>query len=273
MTDHGVPPGGPTDPLADTDLTLQEMVLQSRDINDFLAELAALAASRLSAPGNTIQAGVTVLRRKRPETAAGSDASAGALDEMQIDFGDGPCLTALRTQETVLVPDLRVEKRWTRYIAAAAAQGVLSILAVPLALAGNARAVLNLYSGRSNGFSSEDIVFAEAFGAQAASSVRLALRITELSEARHDLAAAISSRTLIDMALGAVMADHRCSREEAFTLLSKAASSRKMKLRDAAAAVVTRVSGGQEIRTEQEVSGGEEVTGGTMGLVEGRGPQ
>lgn len=261
MTDHGVPPGGPTDPLAATDLTLQEMVLQSRDITDFLAELAVLAVSRLSAPGNPIHAGVTFLRRKRAETAACSDASARALDEMQNGFGDGPCLTALRTQKTVLVPDLRAENRWAPYIGAAAAQGVLSILAVPLDLAGDAHAVLNLYSRRRNGFSGGDVVFAEAFGAQAASSVRLALRITDLSEARHDLAAAISSRAVIDMALGAIMADNRCSREEAFTLLSRASTSRAMKLRDVAAAVVASVSGGQEI------------TGGITGLAEGHQPR
>ncbi|MEQ7739534.1 hypothetical protein, partial [Escherichia coli] len=83
MKNHGVPPGGRDHHLADTDLTLQEMVLESRDIKEFLKELAVLAVSRLSAPGNTIHAGVTVLRHKRPEAFAASDTSARALDEMQ----------------------------------------------------------------------------------------------------------------------------------------------------------------------------------------------
>lgn len=66
-----------------------------------------------------------------------------------------------------------------------------SILAVPLDLAGEAEAVLNLYSGRSHGFSAEDISTAEAFASQAAGSLRLVLRIAQVGEAKADLAAAL----------------------------------------------------------------------------------
>lgn len=252
MKDHGVPPGGRAHHLADTDLTLQEMVLESRDIKEFLKELAALSASRLSVPGKTIHAGVTVLRHKRPEAFAASDASARALDEMQNGFGDGPCLAALRTQATVLVPDLPGERRWAPYVRAAAGKGVLSILAVPLDLAGDAQAVLNLYSSRSNGFSGEDVATAEAFAGQAASSVRLALRITQLTEAQHDLAAAIQSRAVIDMALGAIMAENRCSRDTAFRILSKSSTTRNIKLQEVAAAVVLSISGKDRISARLE---------------------
>jgi GAF domain-containing protein len=219
------------------------MVLQSRDIKAFLTGLAVLAASRLAVPGNTVHAGVTVLRSKRPEAFAASDASARALDELQNGFGDGPCLTALRTRTTVLVPDLPAEHRWQPYTRAAAANGVLSILAVPLDLADDGQAVLNLYSSLTNGFPGQDIATAEAFAEQAASSVRLALRITQLTETRHDLAAAVQSRAVIDMALGVLMAEHRCSRDTAFGILSTTSITRNIKLRDAAAAVVLSASG------------------------------
>ncbi|TLM82781.1 GAF and ANTAR domain-containing protein [Pseudarthrobacter sp. NamE2] len=225
------------------------MVLESRDIRDFLVELAVLAASRLSVPGNTIHAGVTVLRRKRAEAVAASDAPARALDEMQNGFGDGPCLTALRTRSTVLVPDLTAERRWGPYVQAAAGQGVSSILAVPLDLAGDAEAVLNLYSGRSNGFSGEDIATAEGFAGQAASSLRLAVRITQLSEVRDDLAAAMQSRTVIDMAVGAIMAQNRCTRDTAVNILTRASNVRNIKLRDVAAAVIMNISGETDIAT------------------------
>jgi hypothetical protein len=43
--------------IPDTDTRLQELVLDSRDVRDFLAELAVLAAARLSGPGNTIADG------------------------------------------------------------------------------------------------------------------------------------------------------------------------------------------------------------------------
>jgi GAF domain-containing protein len=235
--------------LPDTDTRLQELVLDSRDVRDFLAELAVLAAARLSGPGNTIHSGVTVLRRKRPEVVACSDAVAAALDELQNSFGDGPCLTALRTGTTILAADLSTEQRWTPYIQAASAQGVSSILAVPLDLAGEAEAVLNLYSDRIDGFPGEDIATVEAFTGQAASSLRLVLRITQLKKTRNDLAAAMQSRTVIDMAVGAIMAENRCSSEEAFGILTRASNARNVKLREVAAAVVTSIAGQQQVST------------------------
>ena len=230
-----------------TELSLQQLVLESQDIRAFLTELAILASTRLSGPGNTIHSGVTVLRHKRPEAIAASDAAARALDELQNGFGQGPCLTALRQGTTLLVPDLAAETRWAPYIRTAAQHGVSSILAIPLDLAGDAEAVLNLYSGRSNGFAGEDITTVETFAVQAASSLRLILRISQLSEARDDLTAAMQSRTVIDMAVGAIMAQNRCDRDTAFSILTRASSTRNIKLREVAATVITSISGEDRI--------------------------
>ena len=238
------PEGPPPDA---TELTLQQLVLESQDIRVFLTELAVLASSRLSSAGNTIHSGVTVLRNKRPQAVAASDAAARALDELQNGFGQGPCLTALHQGTTLLVPDLAAETRWAPYVRTAAQHGVSSILAVPLDLAGDAEAVLNLYSGRSNGFSGEDIVAVETFAAQAASSLRLIIRISQLSEVRNDLTAAMQSRTVIDMAVGAIMAQNRCDRDTAFSLLTRASSTRNVKLREVAATVITSISGEDRI--------------------------
>jgi GAF domain-containing protein len=231
------------------ELRLQELVLASHDVVGFLTDLAVVASSTLSSPDNRIHSGVTVIRRKRAEAVASSDAAAHALDELQNGFGDGPCLTALRAGTSVLVSDLAGERRWAPYLKVAREHGISSILAVPLDMDGEAEAVLNLYSGRSHGFSADDVSIAEAFAAQAASSLRLVLRITQLSEARSDLAKAMQSRTVIDMAVGAIMAENRCSRDTAFQILTKASNSRNIKLRDVAASVIRSISGEQQIAT------------------------
>lgn len=238
----------PDGPLPEaTELSLQQLVLESQDIRAFLTELAVLASARLSSAGNTIHSGVTVLRQRRPQAVAASDAAARALDELQNGFGEGPCLTALHQGTTLLVPDLAVETRWTPYVRTAAHHGVSSILAVPLNLAGDGEAVLNLYSGRSNGFSGEDIATVETFAAQAASSLRLIIRISQLRETRNDLTAAMQSRTVIDMAVGAIMAQNRCDRDTAFSILTRASSTRNVKLREVAATVIISISGEHRI--------------------------
>lgn len=234
---------------AEPEHSFQRLVLDSRDVRDFLAELAVRAAALLSGPGNTIHSGLTVVRHRRPQAVAASDAAAKALDELQNGFGDGPCLTALRTRVTLLVPDLAAEKRWEPYVKAATERGVSSVLAVPLDLAGDGEAVLNLYSARRNGFPETHISTVEAFARQAASSLRLILRITQLNEAREDMSAAMQSRTIIDMAVGAIMAQNRCTRDTAFSILTRASSTRNIKLRDVAASVITSISGEKDIPT------------------------
>ena len=59
----------------------------------------------------------------------------------------------------------------------------------------------------------------------------------QLKEFRHDLATAMQSRTIIDMAIGAIMAQNRCGRDAAFKILRNTSNNRNMKIRDVAASV------------------------------------
>lgn len=165
------------------------------------------------------------------------------MDELQDSLGEGPCLTALTEQCTVLAADLDDEHRWPRFVQSAAGHGVRSILGVPLSPEGETQAVLNVCAKRPNAFSHEDINTAEAFAAQASRAFRLALRIAQLDETNQDLSAALPHRTTIDMALGVVMGQNLCDHDTAFTILKRAASTRNMKLRDVAASIVASVSG------------------------------
>jgi len=221
---------------------LLELVLDSPEIASFLTELAIMTGSCLSSQDNFVQCGVTVLRDRRPAVVASSDARAASLDEIQNGFGDGPCLTALRENTTLLVPDLLVEERWHHYAEAALDYGVRSVLAVPLDLAGEAQGVVNLYSRYPDGFSDVDIRTAENFVANASRSLQLALNMARLKGAQDDLVAAMQSRTIIDMAVGVVMAQNGSSQDEAVRILTRASSSRNIKLRDVASTVVDSVS-------------------------------
>jgi GAF domain-containing protein len=226
---------------AEDEQRLLELVLDSPEIASFLTELAIMTASCLSSQDDFVECGVTVLRDKRPAVVASSDARAASLDEIQNGFGDGPCLTALRENTTILVPDLLVEERWHHYAEAALDHGVRSILAVPLDLADEAQGVANLYSRRPNGFSNQNILTAENFVANASRSLRLALSMARLKGVQDDLVAAMQSRTIIDMAIGVVMAQNGSSQDEAVRILTRASNSRNIKLRDVASTVVDSV--------------------------------
>ena len=228
---------------------LQDLVLTSPDVEQFLHELAVYSAEKLSDRKRRIYCGVTLVRRKKSVTIASSDENARELDEQQTRFGDGPCLTAIRTEQSTLVPDVDTEHRWPDYMEAAHEHGVRSILGVPFALDGEAGAGLNLYAGSAHAFSGEAIDRAENYVATASKALNLSLRMAHLTDARDNLKAAMESRTTIDMAVGVIMAQNGCSQDAAFEVLRNASSARNVKLREVAAAVVARLNEGRAIET------------------------
>ena len=231
---------------------LQDLVLESSDVEEFLRELSRYAAEALSRAGRPVLCAVTVTRRKKPAATAASDPEAFAMDEIQNEAGDGPCLAAMRELRTIYVRDLAVDREWPVFSHAAASRGYRSILGVPVDLGDQTRAALNLYAESPSAFGSDDITQAEQFAQQASKALRLALRIGKLHDARDSLAAAMESRTVIDMAVGAIMAQNRCTPERAFEILKVASNTRNIKLRDVAATVIAAIGGMAPVETHFE---------------------
>jgi hypothetical protein len=122
-------------------------------------------------------------------------------------------------------------------------EGAASSLRIPLALDDENSAVVDLCSSRPGAFSAEDIAEAQEFTAVASQALLLALRISQLSDSRDDLAAAMQSRTIIDMAIGAIMAQNRCRRDAAFKILRNTSNNRNMKIRDVATTLIGSIAG------------------------------
>ncbi len=230
-------------------LHLQDLVLESPGVEPFLQKLAAYSAARLSnsarlsSSAGELFCGISLRRRKKATTTASSSPCARVMDQMQGKYGEGPTLTAMREGKTVLVPDLRLEERWPDYVHAVTGLASVSVLAIPIVLDGSTRAALTLYAEDPQAFSGDGIATAEAFAGQASKGLQLALRMSQLEDTRDEMRAAMKSRTVIDLATGAIMARNRCSQDTAFKVLLQASSTRNIKLRDVAARVVSSISG------------------------------
>lgn len=195
--------------------------------------------------GSGLSCGITLRRDGRPVTVAESDHIAGALDEVQYGHHNGPCLTAMRTGETVSVHNLATDDRWgSSYRHDALAQGARSVLSTPLSIGPGESGALNLYSPESGGFGPDQRRRAEDFAAEASRALRLAARLADHAELSSNLKAALASRAIIDQALGVIIAQNRCTADEAFDILRSASSHRNIKLRDLARDLVTRAGGG-----------------------------
>ncbi|MBE0010019.1 ANTAR domain-containing protein [Arthrobacter sp. AET 35A] len=229
---------------------MQDLVLNTGDVDEFLNELVRFSVQALS-NDQDILCGITLLRHRRAGTVASSSAEAQKTDEIQYKYGAGPCLRASREQTVIYVADMRTEKRWPEYTPVMVKEGILSSLAIPFDLEGETKAAMNLYSREPNYFegSMRDIV--QAHVRQTSKAFRLAVLVAERTERANDLAHALESRTTIDLAVGIVMGQNRCTQDEAFEILKSASSTRNIKLRDLAAQLVTS-SGGESARTHFE---------------------
>ncbi|HEY8701435.1 MAG TPA: GAF and ANTAR domain-containing protein [Arthrobacter sp.] len=225
--------------------TVQDLLLETQDVEDFLNELARYSAENLSGPRGDVLCGITLLRRRTAATVATSSERARQLDELQYDYGDGPCLRCARQGVLVHIPDLTTETLWPEYSAKVLEQGILSVLAVPFELSGDeAKAGLNFYSDKPRAFDPNAVEHAASYAAQASKGLSLAVRLAQHSDAANNLKAALDSRTVIDTAVGIIIAQNHCSQDEAIKILKSASSSRNVKLRDVAAAIVESAGGG-----------------------------
>ncbi|MFJ4210076.1 GAF and ANTAR domain-containing protein [Paenarthrobacter sp. NPDC089675] len=223
---------------------LQDLVIDSEDVGGFLGDLAVFSAESVSAAaGLKVLCGITLSRRRKSLTVAGSSHEARLIDEVQQAYGDGPCLHAMRTHKTVLVKDTSTEKRWSDYCAVIAGRGHLSALCVPLELDEGATAALNFFAPRAGVFDDATIRNCELYASQAERALRLAVRIGTKQQHADDLREAMASRTAIDLACGIIMGQNRCGQEEAFQILKKASNGRNQKLRDVAESMIKAVAG------------------------------
>lgn len=229
------------DPTVEALSRLQSLLLNVADVNGFLQQLSQLAAGVVEPPASC---GINAHLDGRPLTVVSSDDRANKLDETQFDLGDGPCLQAMQTGEPVYVSDVATERRWAAYIASAREQGLQSSLSLPLNTHGKTVGALNLFAFHApHAFDGEQQQRCSIFAAQAAGALQLATRHLEDNELLDQLEQALSSRTVIDQAMGILMAQGQCSADSAFETLRRSSANSNQRLRDVAAQIVQQVTG------------------------------
>ncbi|MFC7847654.1 GAF and ANTAR domain-containing protein [Arthrobacter sp. NPDC057388] len=223
---------------------LHALITSTEDIKGFLDGMTGFAAAMMTrSAGIRIECAVTLNRRKRSASIAGSSDQAVVLDEIEQHLGQGPCEDALRTGSPVLLADVATDPRWPLYRESLEAAGCRSVLGIPLKLGPNAAAVLNFFAPATGLFTEDVIADAENFAVMAGQALNLALRIAAADQLAENLRAAMESRTAIDLACGIIMAQNHCSHDAAFDILRRTSSTRNQKLHDLAEEIVAGFSG------------------------------
>lgn len=178
---------------------------------------------------------VTLVKDDSFDSRASNDEVGPAVDAIQFEVDEGPCVQAIREQMTLLVDDLATETRWPNFSRRASeATGVRSMLAFQLFLAGDTLGSLNLYSKRAAAFTDESVAVGTIFATHAA----VALRAAQAKENLAQLRQLVETRELVAQAKGILMGRQGISSDAALEMLARGAERLKIELRELARRVV-----------------------------------
>ena len=184
-------------------------------------------------------AGLTLAHEDgRPRWVAVSDAAMELLEQVQHDFGEGPCLLAYAEDRVVAVEDLGSELVWDRLAAVVGQLHVRGVLSVPVRLASQPVGTLNVYATQPRVWTPMEV---EALGALAVVTAELVSTAVELANREVEVAQlrqALASRIWIEQAKGVLAVTRGVSPDAAFQQLRKQARSSSRKVADLAQEVV-----------------------------------
>lgn len=169
--------------LAETFAEIAGVLLAEPDVQRTLDKMCALLPVTVEGCDHAV---VTVVRNQHLESPAASDGVGPAVDAIQFEVNDGPCVEAIREHQTVVTDDLVTETRWPQFSRRAVeATGVRSMLAFRLFVAGDTLGSLNLYSKQPGAFTEESLAVGTIFAAHASVALRAARTKEDLARLRE----------------------------------------------------------------------------------------
>jgi len=147
-------------------------------------------------PGS-LGSGVTMTVHGAVATTAASLPLVEAVDRLQYDLDEGPCLDAWRLMRLVRVDDLRTERRWPAWTAAARPLGIRSVLSVPLQARDERIGALKVYAPQPSLFGDREERVLGMFAEQAVGLLAAVRTPEELARVNDQLKEAVRTRDLI----------------------------------------------------------------------------
>jgi GAF domain-containing protein len=219
---------------------LAALVAGTQGLGELLARVAVSAARAI--PGAD-GAGVTLLRldrtENRVEALAASHPFVSEIDQIQyVTLNEGPCITAALEKRTVRSGSLGGEKMWPRFGPRVGRLGVHSALSLPLLLPGQLVGAINVYAREKNVFDDHAAELGELFAAPAAVAVHNAHILAQALALTAQLQAALSTRPVIEQAIGLLRGRTGGTADEAFARLRAISQGEHTKLAEVAQRIV-----------------------------------
>ena len=212
---------------------LAGIVAGGRAVVDMLQDVAEFAAQAI--PG-VDGAGVTLVQTSngtpQPEAWAATAQFVRDIDAVQYEaLHEGPCITCMQSRRPAVSGSLGSDRRWPHFGGRVARMGVHSVLALPLLIDDRVIGTINSYAHERDAFTDHAVELASKFSGPAAVWVYNAQLLTRARDRAEQMQRALSSRTVIDQAIGILRSRSGCSAEDAFDRLAQMSQKDNVKLR------------------------------------------
>lgn len=194
---------------------------------------------------------LTIGAPEDPVSLGSSSLFAQQIDAIQISADEGPCQEAWETRETVYSNDATTDSRWPRFAQDARDTELRSALATPIFANSEMLGVLNIYAVEVETFGPTNLRIVAMLARAAGAAIHRQEEEQQLRELIDQLELAMSSREVIEQAKGILMAQYRCSSQEAFTKMTRVSQDRNIRVRKVAEKIVASVE-----RSARQQSGG-----------------
>ena len=180
-------------------------------------------------------ASITSIRSGQFTTVAATSGVPEHADKIQYKVGTGPCLDAIRENDTIRVDDLATDPRWPEFASAACSElGMHSMLAQVLPVDDHVLGAVKIYSARTHAFDGQDEKVIAILGSAAVTAMR-AVRHQDKSD---HMERALHTSRRIGVALGILMVTRGVDLDGAWECLSKASQRSNTKVSELADQIV-----------------------------------
>jgi transcriptional regulator with GAF, ATPase, and Fis domain len=221
--------------LQDSLIALSQLATGRVGLKEVLTRVAELAVQAI--PGAE-GAGLTLLEKDRADTLVSTADFVTEVDAIQYGIGQGPCISAATEGHTVHSESLGADARWPTFGSKVARLNVHSALSLPLVTPDGVVGAMNIYAHRKRAFSERSVELGKLFAVPAAISVQNAQVLAQAKRLATQLQNALSSRAVIDQAIGIMMSRSGCGADEAFSRLRALSQTQHQKLNWVAQSVV-----------------------------------
>lgn len=191
------------DDLRDSLVALSRLSSHQLGLEDLLRRVAAFAVRAI--PGAQ-GAGLTLLEQNRRDTLVTTAAFVAVVDNIQYSLGQGPCIDAADQGRTVMSGSLGGDQRWPQFGGRVARLGVHSVISLPLLTPDGVVGAMNVYARDKHVFDERAAELGELYAVPASIAAQNAQILADARRAATRLQAAFATQSVIDQAIGIMIA-------------------------------------------------------------------